>query len=99
MQVMVGGHTHVQMMRQHEGRLIINAGSVGMPFKKTPFEHSPRIMPWAEYTILTAVNGVLSVDLRRVPVDMAAIAQTALESKMPERQDWVNNWELSARLL
>lgn len=99
MQVMVGGHTHVQMMRQHEGRLVINAGSVGMPFKKTPFENTPRIMPWAEYTILTAVNGVLSVDLRRVPVDIDAIAQAALESKMPERQDWVKNWEMSARLL
>src|SRR5690349_10676457 len=32
--VMVGGHTHIQMLRQHRGRWLVNPGSVGMPFER-----------------------------------------------------------------
>jgi hypothetical protein len=31
--VLTGGHTHIQMLRQHHGRLLINPGSVGLAFK------------------------------------------------------------------
>ena len=30
--VLAGGHTHLQMLRQHRGMFIVNPGSVGMPF-------------------------------------------------------------------
>ncbi|MCZ7674318.1 MAG: metallophosphatase family protein [Chloroflexi bacterium] len=66
--VMAGGHTHMQMMRQHKGIMLINAGSVGMPFEQALFVHSPRYLPWAEYAIVSCENHVASVDLRRVPV-------------------------------
>lgn len=91
--IMAGGHTHVQLLRQHNGMLVINVGSVGMPFKKTPFKHTPLILPWAEYALVTCERGVLSVDLRRVPVDVATIRQMALNSTMPDRTDWVTNWK------
>ena len=29
--VMAGGHTHIQMVRQHKGALLVNPGSVGQP--------------------------------------------------------------------
>ncbi len=32
--VMAGWHTHLQMLRQHRGGLLLNAGSVGQPFKE-----------------------------------------------------------------
>ena len=88
---MAGIH-HVQMMRQHKGTLVINAGSVGMPFEQTPFVRTPRLLPWAEYTMLSWIDGVLSVDLRRVPVDLDELKQIALDSSMPDRFDWVRNW-------
>lgn len=96
--LMAGGHTHVQMMRQHNGTLLLNAGSVGMPFKKTPFKGAPHILPWAEYAILEWANGILSVDLRRVPVSLEAIQAAACASDMPDRQDWVNNWQIPQKL-
>ncbi len=96
--IMVGGHTHIQMMRQHNGSLLLNPGSVGMPFKKTPFKGAPHILPWAEYAIVAWSAGVLSVDLRRVPVSLEAIRAAAHASDMPERQAWVNNWQVPKRL-
>ncbi len=91
--VMAGGHTHVQMLRQHMGVLIVNAGSVGLPFEQMPFtERGPRVMPWAEYSIITSESGTISVELRRIPVDMKAIKQAGIDARMPETSDWLRNW-------
>ncbi|MCP5100108.1 MAG: metallophosphoesterase family protein [Chloroflexi bacterium] len=90
--VMAGGHTHVQMMRQHNGMLIVNAGSVGMPFEQMPFKDTPRVLPWAEYTIISWEGGGLGVELRRVPIDMDVVMQAAIDSGMPENSDWEKNW-------
>ena len=90
--IMAGGHTHVQMLRQHRGPLVVNVGSVGMPFEQMPFKDAPRVLPWAEYAIINWLHGVLSVEFRRVPVDMEAIKQAALASSMPEAAEWIKNW-------
>ena len=91
--IMAGGHTHVQMLRQHNGILIVNAGSVGLPFEQMPFkEGGPRVMPWAEYAIITSANGAISVDLRRVSVSMNEIKQAGIDASMPETSDWLRNW-------
>lgn len=90
--VMVGGHTHMQMMRQHKGIMLINAGSVGMPFEQALFVHAPRYLPWAEYAIVNIVDGVIDIDLRRVPVDLAAVRQSAKNSNFPDAEDWIKNW-------
>ncbi len=92
--VMVGGHTHVQMVRQHDGILLVNAGSAGMPFERMPFVGSPRIMPWAEYAIISAVDGVIGVELRRVPIDLAVVRQAAIDNGMPDKGEWLENWVL-----
>lgn len=92
--VMVGGHTHIQMMRQHKGIMVVNAGSVGMPFEEMPFDGpGPRVMPWAEYAIIHAENGHVSVEMRRVMVDIKKVKDTAMSSRMPEPTDWLSNWE------
>jgi len=91
--IMAGGHTHVQMMRQHKGILIVNAGSVGMPFEQMPFQDAPRVLPWAEYTILNFdQQGRSGVELRRIPIDIELVKQAALDSDMPETSDWIKNW-------
>lgn len=90
--VMVGGHTHMQMMRQHKGIMLVNAGSVGMPFEQALFVHAPRYLPWAEYAIVNIVDGVIDIDLRRVPVDLAAVRQSAKNSSFPDAEDWIKNW-------
>jgi predicted phosphodiesterase len=98
--IMAGGHTHIQMMRQHNGILIVNAGSVGLPFKQMPFTKSgPQVMPWAEYTIITSENRSVSVDLRRIPVNMKAIKQAGIDARMPKTSDWLRNWTSITELL
>ncbi len=49
-------------------------------------------MPWAEYAIIDQTNGVMSIDLRHVPIDLDAIKQAALNSSMPGADDWVSWW-------
>ena len=90
--VMAGGHNHVQMMRRHRNVTVLDVGSVGQPFEQMPFAGTPRLLPWAEYAIIGWVTGVLSVDLRRVPVDVDAVRQAALESDMPGATQWADSW-------
>lgn len=90
--IMACGHTHVQMLRQHRGQTIVNVGSVGMPFEQMPFTGEPRLLPWAEYAILNWSNGIVNIELRRVPVDLESVKKAALSSSMPRAADWVDNW-------
>jgi predicted phosphodiesterase len=83
--VMAGGHTHIQMLRQHRGSLLINPGSVGMPFERYVAGARPVIMPYAEYAIVSAEHGRIAVDLRRVQLDKHALrAATAAWSHAPQ---------------
>lgn len=72
--VFVGGHTHIQMLRQHRGMLIVNAGSLGMPFREFVSGRPPAILTHAEYAIIDVRLGHVSVDLRRVPLNRDALA-------------------------
>jgi predicted phosphodiesterase len=69
--MMTGGHTHFAMVRHFDGALLVNPGSVGLPFAKQ--EAVMRISPWAEYAIVHAEDGQLSVDLRRTDFDVESL--------------------------
>lgn len=92
--IMVGGHTHVQMLRRYEQALLINPGSVGLPGVGPEREDLPRNtdVHWAEYAILTLRNGHFSVDLRRTPLDLPALLQVGYASGMPDVDSWVRTW-------
>ncbi|HUF39859.1 MAG TPA: metallophosphoesterase family protein [Anaerolineales bacterium] len=92
--VFIGGHTHIQMMKQFKGRTVINAGSVGMPFESVPFPETagPRFLPWAEYTILHWDSRQTGVELRKIPLDMDAVFRSYTRSTMPEALYWWNLW-------
>ena len=83
--VMAGGHTHLQMTRQHRGVLIVNPGSVGLPFREHPNGAPPALLGHAEYATVEAVNGTVGVQLRRVPVDRAAMAKAIAATDNPIR--------------
>jgi predicted phosphodiesterase len=82
--VMAGGHTHVQMLRQHRGALLVNPGSVGMPFREanTP-GRAPTVLPHAEYAIVRADAGAVTVSLHRVAVDREALRRAARATDHP----------------
>ncbi|MFQ5400120.1 MAG: metallophosphoesterase family protein [Anaerolineae bacterium] len=89
---MIGGHTHVQMMRRHKDLLVINPGSVGMPFEQARFDKAPRFLPWAEYAIVSWSDGHLDVGLRQIKVNLNEVKQAAMASEMPDAKEWVSNW-------
>jgi putative phosphoesterase len=81
--VLAGGHTHIQMVRQHHGMLLVNPGSVGMPFKEYVGGRAPQIMPYAEYAIVDATGPAVEVRLRRVQVDKSLLRQESAASSNP----------------
>jgi putative phosphoesterase len=85
--LMAGGHTHVQMLRQHHGVLLVNPGSVGMPFREYVSGRAPTVLAHAEYAIVDAASGNVSVDLRRVALDRAALRRALSGSTLPLARD------------
>jgi putative phosphoesterase len=89
--VMVGGHTHLQMARRYEGSVIVNPGSVGLPFRQW-WPKTVRIAPWAEYGLVSFDNGRACIDLHRTTFDVDALLRLAVESGMPHSQWWAESW-------
>ena len=89
--VLLGGHTHLQMIRRYEDSVIVNPGSVGLPFREW-WPRPVRISPWAEYGIIGGEDGRLSIDLRRTPFDVEAFLKMSLESGMPHAEWWAGLW-------
>jgi putative phosphoesterase len=81
--VMAGGHTHIQMLRQHHGNLLVNPGSVGLPFKDYVNGRAPTLLPHAEYATIEDSNDVIAVALRRVPLDKQQLRQAQSETEHP----------------
>ena len=85
--VMAGGHTHLQMLRQHRGTLVVNPGSVGAPFRELPVSGRPTILDHAEYASVEVSGGDVTVALQRVALDRRALAKAARESANPMRAE------------
>jgi putative phosphoesterase len=81
--VLAGGHTHIQMLRQHRGMLLVNPGSVGMPFKQYVAGRTPEILAHAEYAIVDGGAGGVTVTLQRVALDKAALRAQAAAVAFP----------------
>jgi len=86
--VMAGGHTHLQMLRQHRGTLLVNPGSVGLPFKEHTAGKPPILLPHAEYAVLEAMAGDVAVSLRRVALDKTELREATSAVAHP-MQAWM----------
>jgi putative phosphoesterase len=77
----VCGHTHMPFARQVDRRLVVNAGSVGMPYGA----------PGPSWALLTEDG----VQLRRAPFDATKAADRIVsESTYPGRTEWVEEYLL-----
>ena len=73
----VCGHTHMPFVRLVDRRLVVNSGSIGMPYGR----------PGGSWALLR--DG--SVTLRRTRVDVdRAIDQLVADSTYPDRQEWAD---------
>jgi putative phosphoesterase len=91
-QVLVGGHSHVQLFRRLPGSVLVNPGSVGLAFWSW-WPQPVTIAPWSEYGIVEWKDGTLRADLRRAPFDVEAFKKLCLESGMPHAEWWVGSWK------
>lgn len=83
----VCGHTHVQMLRQFDGMLLVNAGSVGAPFLEAYGGSGvPVILPHAEWAQIELDGDETSVALRRVALDSGELWRAARASRNPMRE-------------
>lgn len=83
--VLTGGHTHLQMLRRHRGRLLVNPGSVGMPFKEYVAGAAPEVLPFAEYAVLHADSSSVGVTLEQVALDSGELKASVLAVNYPLR--------------
>jgi putative phosphoesterase len=90
--LMLGGHSHVQLVRVIEGRLLVNPGSVGLPFRGIPLGELQLISPWAEYAVVRIERSQVSVDLRRTRYDVDAMLRRTIESGAPHAAWWAATW-------
>jgi len=90
--VMISGHTHVQMVRRLPQTLLVNPGSVGLPFRAWPVS-AASVCRWAEFGVLDYDSeGRLDVQLQRTTYDVDAFIRYALESGVPHAEWWTNSW-------
>jgi putative phosphoesterase len=89
--VFAGGHTHVQMLRRFAGSLVINPGSVGLPFR---IESSGKIRnpSMTEYAVVSSSDGTLSVELVSVQYSLSELRKTVRNSGMPDPDWWLTDW-------
>lgn len=90
--LMLAGHTHVQLVRVIEGTLVVNPGSIGLPFRGLPLGELQLISPWAEYALVRVDDGRLSVDLRRTSYDVDEMLERTIDSGAPHAEWWAATW-------
>lgn len=90
--VFAGGHTHFQLLRRHAASVVVNAGSVGLPFRRR-LRGVMQISPWAEYCVIAGGQDQLAVEFRRTPYDVEGFRQLMLGGGMPHAQRWAELFE------
>ena len=93
--VLVGGHTHLQMLRRHGDTHLINVGSVGLPGVGPAAAQRNRHVRWAEYAIVEVEGDRLDISLRRTLLDIDQMMARARASGMPEVDWWATLWDPS----
>jgi predicted phosphodiesterase len=95
------GHTHLQLLRRHRDRILVNPGSVGLPLGSlTSSPAAPPLPAWAEYALVQD-DGGLEISFRRVPVDVGALAAATAAMPCPtwatDLERRIRRWNARAR--
>ena len=90
--ILAGGHTHLQWTRRLGDRFFVNPGSVGLAYDHRQPVEAFRADPYAEYGIVSASNGSVGVEFRRIPFDREAVLHAIEESGMPHGERAARLW-------
>jgi predicted phosphodiesterase len=90
-----GGHTHLQWTRRIGDALYVNPGSVGIAYDRR--EDPPVLRPLAEWALVSAADGAVAVEFRRVPYAAEAVRTAAMRSGRPHAHEWADQWPATPR--
>jgi predicted phosphodiesterase len=88
---LTGGHTHQQQQRWLGETLFFNPGSVSLPYSRQQ-NGSLRVYPRAEYAVMTQQDGAFSLEFRRVPFDLDALAAEYRAAEHPNAEAAISNY-------
>jgi putative phosphoesterase len=91
--ILTGGHTHAQQIRRIGDLFFFNPGSVGFAYSHNQPDNDFHADPWAEYAILTAQDGQVSVEFRRIPFDADEMIRIYRESGRPFAADAIAQYQ------
>jgi predicted phosphodiesterase len=89
--LLAGGHTHLQWTRGIGDALYVNPGSVGISYDR--HRDPPVLRPFAEWALVTVVDGTVAVEFRQVPYPVEDVRTAALQSGRPYADEWAAEWE------
>lgn len=71
--VLAGGHTHLQLSREHRGMLLVNPGSLGLPFAAYVSGGQPVVLPRTDFGVLHADEDGVSFETHQLALDPEAL--------------------------
>ena len=90
----IGGHSHIQLHRRLGKKLILNSGSVGNAFEYVFSPgNPPKLLPWAEYTIVEQDGDSLRTDMRRIYFDTKTLIESVKASGLPGTDWWLQQYQ------
>ncbi len=90
--IIAGGHTHIQMLRRHRSRLLLNPGAVGLAYDPAPPDPDARCVARAEFAVIDVNAGGVACQLHRLPYDPAPLLVAARAAGMPHAEWWISLW-------
>ena len=92
-QIYIGGHTHMSMLRRLRNSVFVNPGSVGLPVDRFIQEETEqKLLPYAEYAIISSTEEALSIEFRQVDFDIQEIIDSVENSDFPHKDRWSDGW-------
>lgn len=93
--VVACGHIHLPYVRRIGETLVLNPGSVGLGYDHEQDEEAVRFDPWASWAVVSTAGERFSVELRRTPFAVEAVADAYRESRIPYGEESVRSWVAS----
>lgn len=90
--IVAAGHTHSPMLRRYRDMLLVNPGSVGLPYEQDRKTGTGRRPPLAECAIVECTPSGCRIEFRRVPFPVDALLRVAQSCGMPHAAWWAASW-------
>jgi predicted phosphodiesterase len=92
--MLIGGHTHQQMIRDIDGRILVNPGSVGSVFNG-PLQKGQvsMLQPWAEYGIVELNSNGISIEMKKLSFDTKKAKADIKKTDSPLKNWWKKQYK------